>query len=38
MTPPKNKRTEAQDDEQSMSDEGVGNLFSGGGAPSGALI
>lgn len=37
MTPPKNKRTEAQDDEQSMSDEGVGNLFSGGGAPSGAL-
>ena len=37
MTPPKNKRTEAGDDEQSMSDEGVGNLFSGGGAPSSAL-
>ncbi|WP_338704161.1 hypothetical protein V2W30_40405 (plasmid) [Streptomyces sp. Q6] len=37
MTPPKNKKTHADEDEQSMSDEGVGNLFSGGGAPSGAL-
>lgn len=38
MTPPKNKKTRAdEDDEQSMSDEGVGNLFSGGGAPGGAL-
>ncbi|MFJ4903514.1 hypothetical protein [Streptomyces sp. NPDC088727] len=37
MTPPKNKKTSDQDDEQSMSDEGVGNLFTGGVAPSGAL-
>ncbi|MFF3178137.1 hypothetical protein ACFVQ0_36580 [Streptomyces sp. NPDC057900] len=38
MTPPKNKKTSDQDDEQSMSDEGVGNLFTGGAAaPSGAL-
>ncbi|MCX3063662.1 hypothetical protein [Streptomyces beihaiensis] len=39
MTPPKNKKTRAdEDDEQSMSDEGVGNLFSGGAAaPSNAL-
>ncbi|MEV1025777.1 hypothetical protein [Streptomyces sp. NPDC050264] len=35
MTPPKGKKRE--DEEQGMSDEGVGNLFSGGGAPSGAL-
>ncbi|GAA2307878.1 hypothetical protein OKJ48_10580 [Streptomyces kunmingensis] len=37
MTPPKNKKTHTEDDERSMSDEGVGNLFSGGGAASGAL-
>jgi hypothetical protein len=37
MTPPKSKKTHAEDVEQSMSDEGVGNLFSGGGPPSGAL-
>ncbi|MFJ8827932.1 hypothetical protein ACIREE_40170 [Streptomyces sp. NPDC102467] len=38
MTPPKNKKTRAdEDDEQGMSDQGVGNLFSGGGAPGGAL-
>ncbi|MFG2525414.1 hypothetical protein [Streptomyces sp. NPDC048527] len=38
MTPPKNKnpRTD-KDDEQSMSDEGVGSLFSGGGAQPSAL-
>ncbi|MFI7343978.1 hypothetical protein ACIBUY_39280 [Streptomyces sp. NPDC050085] len=38
MTPPKNKQTRADEDtEPSMSDEGVGNLFSGGAAPSNAL-
>ncbi|WP_203644325.1 hypothetical protein [Streptomyces sp. SID14478] len=38
MTPPKNKKTRAdEDDEQTMSDEGVGNLFSGGAASSNAL-
>ncbi|MFD8428494.1 hypothetical protein ACFV1R_12940 [Streptomyces coelicoflavus] len=31
MTPPKGKKRVDEDDEQSMSDEGVGNLFSGGG-------
>ncbi|MFH8533966.1 hypothetical protein ACH4GE_36820 [Streptomyces tendae] len=39
MTPPKSKKHAEDDAEQSMSDEGVGNLFSGGGgaAPSSAL-
>ncbi|MFJ9041453.1 hypothetical protein ACIRF8_33425 [Streptomyces sp. NPDC102406] len=38
MTPPKSKNTRAdENDEQNMSDEGVGNLFSGGAAPSTAL-
>ncbi|MER6609448.1 hypothetical protein ABT282_26895 [Streptomyces sp. NPDC000927] len=37
MTPPKGKKRVDEDDEQNMSDEGVGNLFSGGGAPSSAL-
>jgi hypothetical protein len=37
MTPPKNKARKDSDDEQSMSDEGVGNLFSGGGAGSSAM-
>ncbi|MFI0241815.1 hypothetical protein [Streptomyces sp. NPDC016845] len=37
MTPPKGKKRTDEDDEQSMSDQGVGNLFSGGGAPSSAL-
>lgn len=36
MTPPKGKKR-VDDEEQNMSDEGVGNLFSGGGAPAGAL-
>jgi hypothetical protein len=38
MTPPKGKKR-VEDDDQNMSDEGVGNLFSGdgGGAPSSAL-
>ncbi|MFD7064610.1 hypothetical protein [Streptomyces sp. NPDC059906] len=31
MTPPKGKKRVDSDEEQSMSDEGVGNLFSGGG-------
>ncbi|MFF0515535.1 hypothetical protein [Streptomyces sp. NPDC004250] len=31
MTPPKDKTRVDAEDEQSMSDEGVGNLFSGGG-------
>ncbi|WP_411093570.1 hypothetical protein [Streptomyces sp. 049-1] len=31
MTPPKGKKPVDSDEEQSMSDEGVGNLFSGGG-------
>ncbi|MER5853812.1 hypothetical protein ABT126_44875 [Streptomyces sp. NPDC002012] len=38
MTPPKNKKANVdKDDEQTMSDEGVGNLFSGGAASSNAL-
>lgn len=38
MTPPKNKKSNVDtDDEQTMSDEGVGNLFTGGAASSNAL-
>ncbi|MGW6145262.1 hypothetical protein [Streptomyces sp. NPDC055140] len=36
MTPPKNKKNDV-DGEQNMSDEGVGNLFSGGGTPSNTM-
>jgi hypothetical protein len=35
MTPPKGKKHVDEDAEQSMSDEGVGNLFSGGGGSGG---
>ncbi|MGQ4421328.1 hypothetical protein ACN6LL_003766 [Streptomyces violaceoruber] len=36
MTPPKGKKRVDADDEQSMSDEGVGNLFNGGESGGGA--
>ncbi|MFE6894386.1 hypothetical protein [Streptomyces sp. NPDC057694] len=39
MTPPKGKKHTAEDtEEQSMSDEGVGNLFSGGGGGSASAL
>ncbi|MEU6070602.1 hypothetical protein ABZ864_40725 [Streptomyces sp. NPDC047082] len=37
MTPPKNRRNNPEDDGENMSDEGVGNLFSGGASPSSAM-